>query len=61
MTSPNFAVRDVAIVGGGPAGLMAAEVVAGAGHRVTVFERMPSPGRKLLMAGRAEPHAFRTL
>jgi hypothetical protein len=42
----------VAIVGGGPAGLMAAEVTAGAGHRVTVFERMPSPGRKLLMAGR---------
>lgn len=52
MTSSHFAVRDVAIVGGGPAGLMAAEVVAGAGHRVTVFERMPSPGRKLLMAGR---------
>lgn len=42
----------VAIVGGGPAGLMAAEVIAGAGAAVTVFERMPSVGRKLLMAGR---------
>ncbi|HEY4135821.1 MAG TPA: TIGR03862 family flavoprotein [Alphaproteobacteria bacterium] len=42
----------VAVVGGGPAGLMAAEVVAGAGVSVTVFERMPSVGRKLLMAGR---------
>jgi uncharacterized flavoprotein (TIGR03862 family) len=42
----------VAIIGGGPAGLMAAEVIAGAGVAVTVFERMPSVGRKLLMAGR---------
>ncbi len=32
--------------------MMAAEVVAAAGHRVTVFDRMPSVGRKLLMAGR---------
>ena len=52
MNAPLFVARDVAILGGGPAGLMAAEVVASAGHRVTVFERMPSPGRKLLMAGR---------
>ncbi len=44
--------RAVAIIGGGPAGLMAAEVIAGAGAAVTVFERMPSVGRKLLMAGR---------
>jgi uncharacterized flavoprotein (TIGR03862 family) len=42
----------VAIIGGGPAGLMAAEVIAHAGVAVTVFERMPSVGRKLLMAGR---------
>ena len=42
----------VAVVGGGPAGLMAAEVLAGAGCGVTVYERMPTVGRKLLMAGR---------
>lgn len=42
----------VAVIGGGPAGLMAAEVLAGAGIGVTLFERMPSVGRKLLMAGR---------
>src|SRR3954468_23948278 len=39
-------------VGGGPAGLMAAEVLARSGAGVTVFERMPSVGRKLLVAGR---------
>lgn len=39
------------VVGGGPAGLMAAEVLARAGVAVTVYERMPSVGRKLLMAG----------
>jgi uncharacterized flavoprotein (TIGR03862 family) len=43
----------VAVVGGGPAGLAAAEVLAGAGHRVTVIEQMPSVGRKLLLAGRS--------
>lgn len=42
----------VAIVGAGPAGLFAAERLAQAGLRVTVFERMPSPARKFLMAGR---------
>lgn len=47
-----FEVRDVAIVGAGPAGLFAAEIIAQAGHRVTVYERMPSPARKLLIAGR---------
>ena len=44
--------RGVAVVGGGPAGLAAAEVLAGAGCAVTVYERMPSVGRKLLIAGR---------
>ncbi|WP_374447307.1 TIGR03862 family flavoprotein [Stella sp.] len=42
----------VAVVGGGPAGLMAAEAAAAAGAAVTVWEAMPSVGRKLLMAGR---------
>jgi len=42
----------VAVIGGGPAGLFAAETLAAAGHAVTVHERMPSVGRKLLMAGR---------
>ncbi|WP_293863695.1 TIGR03862 family flavoprotein [uncultured Alsobacter sp.] len=49
----NTALPHVAIIGGGPAGLAAAEVVAGAGTaRVTVYDAMPSVGRKLLMAGR---------
>jgi uncharacterized flavoprotein (TIGR03862 family) len=43
---------EVAVIGGGPAGLMAAEVLGRAGLGVTVIERMPSSGRKLLMAGR---------
>jgi uncharacterized flavoprotein (TIGR03862 family) len=47
-----FAHCRVAIIGGGPAGLMAAEIIARAGVTVTLFERMPSVGRKLLMAGR---------
>jgi uncharacterized flavoprotein (TIGR03862 family) len=42
----------VAVVGGGPAGLMAAERLSAAGLAVTVYDRMPSVGRKLLMAGR---------
>lgn len=42
----------VAVVGAGPAGLFAAEILAGKGAAVTVFEAKPSPARKLLMAGR---------
>jgi uncharacterized flavoprotein (TIGR03862 family) len=45
-------VFSVAVIGGGPAGLMAAETLARGGAQVTVYERMPSPARKLLMAGR---------
>ncbi|MCB0998663.1 MAG: TIGR03862 family flavoprotein [Acidimicrobiales bacterium] len=40
------------VIGGGPAGLMAAEVLAGAGCSVTVHDHMASMGRKLLLAGR---------
>lgn len=42
----------VAVIGAGPAGLMAADLLSAAGLAVTVYERMPQPGRKLLMAGR---------
>jgi uncharacterized flavoprotein (TIGR03862 family) len=42
----------VAIIGAGPAGLMAAETLARGGAKVTVYDAMPSVGRKFLMAGR---------
>ncbi len=45
--------RRVAIVGGGPAGLMTAERLSVAGNTVTVFEAMPTVARKLLMAGKS--------
>jgi uncharacterized flavoprotein (TIGR03862 family) len=44
--------KQVVIVGAGPAGLAAAEVLAQAGVGVTVHERMPNPARKFLLAGR---------
>jgi uncharacterized flavoprotein (TIGR03862 family) len=44
-------VKTVAIIGGGPAGLMAAEVIARAGFSVAVYDAMPSVGRKFLLAG----------
>src|SRR5438552_12791415 len=44
--------EPVAVVGGGPAGLMAAEVLAEAGMQVDVFDAMPSVGRKFLLAGK---------
>lgn len=54
----------VAVVGGGPAGLMAAEAAIAAGACVEIFDAMPSVGRKFLLAGKgglnlthAEPHA----
>ncbi len=43
---------NVAIVGGGPAGLMAAEVVSAAGASVDLYDAMPSVGRKFLLAGK---------
>ncbi len=42
----------IAIIGAGPAGLIAADVLSAAGKRVVVCERMPSVARKFLMAGR---------
>jgi uncharacterized flavoprotein (TIGR03862 family) len=49
---PDISPHSVAVIGGGPAGLMAAEVLAGKGARVTIYDRMPSVGRKFLLAGR---------
>ncbi len=48
----NALAAEVAVIGAGPAGLMAAEVLARGGARVTVYDRMPSVGRKFLLAGR---------
>lgn len=45
--------RRIGIVGGGPAGLMAAEAAASRGAQVVLFEAMPSVGRKFLMAGKS--------
>ena len=50
-TAPDDEV-GIAVVGAGPAGLMAAETLSTAGLPVTLYERMPRPGRKLLLAGR---------
>lgn len=52
--STGTAVRRVAVIGGGPAGLMAAEILSGAGPAlsVQVFDAMPSVGRKFLLAGK---------
>jgi uncharacterized flavoprotein (TIGR03862 family) len=47
--SPN---RSIAVIGGGPSGLIAAELLVKAGARVAVYDQMPSLGRKFLMAGR---------
>ena len=43
---------SVAVVGAGPAGLMAAERLSGGGAEVTIYDRMPAAGRKFLLAGR---------
>ena len=52
MGVPPDPARSVAIIGGGPAGLMAAEAATNAGVRVDVYDAMPSVGRKFLMAGK---------
>lgn len=45
-------VNPILVIGAGPAGLMTAEAAATAGARAVVCDRMPSPARKLLIAGR---------
>lgn len=47
----NYANKSVAIIGGGPAGLMAAEIISQHGYRVDIYDAMPSVGRKFLLAG----------
>lgn len=48
----NVRALKAAVIGGGPAGLMAAEVLAAGGAQVDVYDAMPSLGRKFLMAGK---------
>ncbi|HQV63696.1 MAG TPA: NAD(P)/FAD-dependent oxidoreductase, partial [Anaerolineales bacterium] len=45
--------KTVAIIGGGPAGLMTAEVLSQRGVKVDVYDSMPSLGRKFLLAGKS--------
>jgi predicted flavoprotein YhiN len=45
-------MKTAAVIGAGPAGLMAADALSAGGVAVTVYDRMPSVGRKLLIAGR---------
>jgi uncharacterized flavoprotein (TIGR03862 family) len=49
---PALNSEAVAVIGAGPAGLMAAQVISAAGHAVSLFDAMPSVGRKLLLAGK---------
>ncbi len=68
MSAALSAPARVTVIGGGPAGLMAAETLAAAGAAVDLYDAMPSVGRKFLLAGKggmnlthAEPAtAFRT-
>ncbi|ENN85168.1 putative flavoprotein [Rhizobium freirei PRF 81] len=48
-----MAEKHIAIIGGGPAGLMAAEVLSASGYRVTVYDSMPTVARKFLLAGKS--------
>ena len=45
-------MKKVIVVGGGPAGLMAADVLSAAGVEVHLYDAMPSVGRKFLLAGK---------
>ena len=51
--SDSILMKTVAIIGGGPAGLMAAEVLCGHGLQVDVYDSMTSLGRKFSMAGKS--------
>ncbi|MEY2874756.1 MAG: hypothetical protein RLZZ373_2127, partial [Pseudomonadota bacterium] len=51
MSAPSVSLY-VAVIGGGPAGLMAAEVLLAGGARVALYDAMPSVGRKFLLAGK---------
>lgn len=46
-------MTDALVIGAGPAGLMAADVLSAVGHSVLIAEQMPSPARKFLMAGKS--------
>ncbi len=52
MTTTPESTRRAIVVGGGPAGLMAADVLAAGGVAVDVYDAMPSVGRKFLLAGK---------
>ena len=52
MIMKNKSVQHIAVIGGGPAGLMAAEVAAQGGAQVDLYDAMPSVGRKFLLAGK---------
>ena len=43
--------KSIAIIGGGPAGLMVAETLTGCGAEITIYDAKPSVGRKFLRAG----------
>ena len=45
--------KSIAIIGGGPSGLAAAEILSAHGHHVTVYEAMPTVARKFLLAGKS--------
>lgn len=53
--------KNIAVIGGGPAGLFAAIAASGAGRQVTLFEKLAQPGRKLLATGGGKCNIGNTL